>query len=96
MHVRGGRWRWRLFLMAVCFSLALVAPQAHAQPPFAGEGRVVAVDAAQGTVTLDHGPIAGLMPAMRRLFRYSRLSDSRDFRWGKECALPWSSVDPNG
>ena len=29
---------------------------------------MVVVDAAQGTVTLDHGPIPGLMPAMRMAF----------------------------
>jgi len=39
-----------------------------AQPRFEGEGRVVAVDETQGTVTLDHGPIPGLMPAMRMAF----------------------------
>jgi thiol-disulfide isomerase/thioredoxin len=68
MHVRGGLWRWWLLSIAVCIRLCLIAPQGHAQTAFAGEGRVVAVDAAQGTVTLDHGPIAGLMPAMRMAF----------------------------
>jgi len=68
MHVGGGRWRWRLFSTTLLVPLCLVALRVHAQPPFAGEGRVVAVDATQGTVTLDHGPIPGLMSAMRMAF----------------------------
>jgi thiol-disulfide isomerase/thioredoxin len=40
----------------------------HAQPRFEGEGKVVAVDRAQGMVTLNHGPIQGLMPAMQMAF----------------------------
>ena len=38
---------------------------ARAQARFEGQGRVVAVDAAAPSVTLDHGPIPGLMAAMR-------------------------------
>lgn len=68
MHVRVALWRWRLLATALLVHLCLAALWTHAQPPFAGEGRVVAVDAAQGTATLDHGPIAGLMPAMRMTF----------------------------
>src|SRR5438132_14175927 len=61
-------WHGRLLSTTLFVHLCLAALWAHAQPPFAGEGRVVAVDAAQGTVTLDHGPIPGLMPAMRMAF----------------------------
>jgi thiol-disulfide isomerase/thioredoxin len=61
-------WHGRLLSTAFFVHLCLAALWAHAQPPFAGEGRVVAVDAAQGAVTLDHGPIPGLMPAMRMAF----------------------------
>jgi len=68
MHVRVALWRWRLLSTVLLVHLGLAAIRAYAQPPFAGEGRVVAVDAAQGTVTLDHGPIPGLMPAMRMAF----------------------------
>ena len=68
MHVGGALWCWRLLSTACLVSLCLAAPWAYAQPPFAGEGRVVAVDTAQGTVTLDHGSILGLMPAMRMAF----------------------------
>jgi Cu/Ag efflux protein CusF len=48
--------------------LVLASDSIHAQPQFEGEGRVVAVDEAKTTVTLDHGPIPGLMPAMRMTF----------------------------
>lgn len=54
---------------ALVFILYLAAvAHVHAQAPYEGEGRVVAVDAANGTVTLDHGPIPGLMQAMRMRF----------------------------
>src|SRR5229473_2234946 len=53
---------------ALCWHLHLGVVPGHAQPRFEGEGRVVAVDENQSTVTLDHGPIPGLMPAMRMAF----------------------------
>ena len=53
---------------ALCWHLHLAVVAAHAQPRFEGEGRVVAVDESVGTVTMDHGPISGLMPAMRMAF----------------------------
>jgi thiol-disulfide isomerase/thioredoxin len=61
-------WNRRLLSIALCFHLCLAAVPVYAQPRFEGEGRVVAVDEIQGTVTLDHGPISGLMPAMRMAF----------------------------
>jgi thiol-disulfide isomerase/thioredoxin/Cu/Ag efflux protein CusF len=61
-------WRRWLLLTTLCGHLCLAAVPGHAQSRFEGEGRVVAVDATQGTVTLDHGPISGLMPAMRMAF----------------------------
>jgi thiol-disulfide isomerase/thioredoxin len=61
-------WRWWLLLITLCCQLCLAVVPGHAQARFEGEGRVVAVDETQGTVTLDHGPIAGLMPAMRMAF----------------------------
>lgn len=48
--------------------LSLAAGQPRAEARFEGEGRVVAVDEAKGAVTLDHGPIPGLMAAMRMTF----------------------------
>jgi peroxiredoxin/Cu/Ag efflux protein CusF len=59
-------WSRLLVSTALCWHLAVVA--GHAQSRFEGEGRVVAVDESTGTVTMDHGPISGLMPAMRMAF----------------------------
>jgi thiol-disulfide isomerase/thioredoxin len=67
MDVKLPPWRRRLSI-ALLVHLYLAVASVHAQPPFAGEGRVVAVDEANGAVTLDHGPIPGLMPAMRMTF----------------------------
>src|SRR3981081_2525287 len=59
-------WSRLLVSTALCWYLAVVA--GHTQPRFEGAGRVVAVDESAGTVTMDHGPISGLMPAMRMAF----------------------------
>jgi thiol-disulfide isomerase/thioredoxin len=67
MDIRLQPWSRRLLSTALLFHLCL-AGHVHAQPRFEGEGRVVAVDEANGTVTLDHGAIPGLMPAMRMAF----------------------------
>src|SRR5712671_6752944 len=61
-------WSRLLLSTTLCCHLCLAAVLVHAQPHFGGEGRVVAMDETQGTVTLDHGPISGLMPAMRMAF----------------------------
>jgi peroxiredoxin/Cu/Ag efflux protein CusF len=53
---------------ALCWHLHLAVVPGYAQPRFEGEGRVVAVDESTGTVTMDHGPVSGLMPAMRMAF----------------------------
>jgi thiol-disulfide isomerase/thioredoxin/Cu/Ag efflux protein CusF len=68
MDVRLHPWRRRLLSTALFCHLCLATVSVYAQPRFEGEGRVVAVDETQGTVTLDHGPIPGLMPAMRMAF----------------------------
>ena len=67
MDVRLCPWR-RWLSTALLVHLCLAVASVHAQPRFEGEGRVVTVDEAKGTVTLDHGPISGLMPAMRMTF----------------------------
>lgn len=64
------------------FCLADVTPS-HAQPRFEGEGRVVAMDEARGTVTLDHDPIPGLMSAMRMEFLVQKLDLLRGLRVGE-------------
>jgi len=61
-------WQRWLVSTALLVYLCLALVPAQAQSRFTGEGRVIAVDAAQGTVTLDHGPIPGLMAAMRMAF----------------------------
>src|SRR5437870_10831335 len=68
MGIRFHLWRRWLLSIALFCHLCLAAVPVDAQPRFEGEGRVVAVDETQGTVTLDHGPILGLMPAMRMAF----------------------------
>ena len=54
-----------LLLIAVPIAFAAWA---GAQSPFEGEGKIVALDPANETITLDHGPIPGLMPPMRMRF----------------------------
>src|SRR5713101_3999562 len=61
-------WSRLLVSTALCWHLHLAVVPGPAQPRFEGEGRVVAVDENQSTVTLDHGPILGLMSAMRMAF----------------------------
>jgi thiol-disulfide isomerase/thioredoxin len=58
----------RVAAMALILARLLSAHDLSAQPRFEGEGRVVALDRSKGTVTLDHGPIPGLMGAMRMEF----------------------------
>jgi len=65
-------WSRMLVSIAVCGYLHLAVVAAHAQPRFEGEGRVVALDESEGIVTLDHGPISGLMPAMQMAFPVQR------------------------
>ena len=49
---------------------------------FEGEGTVLAVDEARSTVTLDHGPIPGLMPPMRMLFTVAKRDQLRKLKVG--------------
>ncbi len=59
---------YRASSIAFVFLLCWTAIDSPAQTRFEGEGRVVAVDEIQGAVTLDHGPIPGLIPATRTQF----------------------------
>jgi len=61
---------WSLWLLstALLFNLCLAIAPLHAQTHFEAEGKVVVVDEAKGMVTLNHGPIQGLMPAMQMAF----------------------------
>jgi peroxiredoxin/Cu/Ag efflux protein CusF len=65
-------WSRLLVLTTICWNLHLAAVSGQARPSFEGEGRVVALDESEGIVTLDHGPISGLMPAMQMAFPVQR------------------------
>lgn len=62
----------RLVLGAACAALLAIASACGAGGNGAqsgtGEGKVVAVDAAAGEITLDHGAIPGMMGAMTMSF----------------------------
>jgi thiol-disulfide isomerase/thioredoxin len=61
-----------LISTTICCNLHLAAVSGQAQPRFEGQGRVVAFDESASIVTLDHGPISGLMPAMQMAFPVQR------------------------
>jgi Cu/Ag efflux protein CusF len=62
----GASLAWSLGLLA-SLSLWLTAA-AGAGPSFEGQGRITAVDPGRGTVTIEHGGIAGLLPPTRSEF----------------------------
>jgi peroxiredoxin/Cu/Ag efflux protein CusF len=66
------RWSRMLISTTICWNLHLAAVSGQAQPRFEGEGRVVALDQSEGMVTLDHGPISDVMPAMQMAFPVQR------------------------
>src|SRR4029077_16012026 len=65
-------WSRLLVSTTICWNLHLAVVSGQARPSFEGEGRVVALDQSEGIVTLDHGPISGLMPAMQMAFPVQR------------------------
>jgi cytochrome c biogenesis protein CcmG, thiol:disulfide interchange protein DsbE len=71
--------RWPLLVGALLLAILI---EVQAQTRFEGEGRVVAVDEAKGTVTLDHGPIGGLMSAMQMEFPADPVELLRGLRVG--------------
>jgi Cu/Ag efflux protein CusF len=64
-HARGGS-AWRIAL-GLALGLCVGGP-AVAGPSFDGQGRLTAVDAGRGTVTIEHGGIQGLLPATQSEF----------------------------
>jgi Cu/Ag efflux protein CusF len=66
-------------LAALVLALPLAAA---AQGVFQGEGKVLAVDEKGSTVTLDHGPIPGLMPPMRMRFTVESRAQLRGIKVG--------------
>ena len=88
-------WGRILVSTALCWHLHLaVVAAAHAQPRFEGEGRVVALDESEGIVTLDHGPISGLMPAMQMAFPVQRAEQLVGLQAG--ALVRFSLQAPNG
>jgi Cu/Ag efflux protein CusF len=78
--------RWRTVALALVPGLVLFSAVGalgqRARGAFEGEGRVLAVDEAKSTVTLDHGPIPGLMPPMRMRFTVDGTEQLRDVKPG--------------
>src|SRR5262249_8486342 len=61
-----------------------------------GEGRVLLVDQAGGRIGLDHGPIPGLMPAMRMMFPVERSELLRDLHPGDRVRFTLTLPDLEG
>ena len=93
MPVRSQPWILRMLATAIVIKLSLAAAHLHAETRFEGEGRVLAVDEAKGAVSLDHGPIPGLMPAMRMEFPVAQVELLRGLRVGD---LVRFSLQPRG
>ncbi len=64
MSARWRSWGEGLLSLVLFFSLCLAADRVQAQSRMDGVGRVLAVDEANGTLSVDHGPM-GAMPPMR-------------------------------
>jgi thiol-disulfide isomerase/thioredoxin len=88
--------RDRVLLAALVLVVLLLARPglASAEPSAQGEGTVVAVDGSSGSITLDHGPIRGVMPAMRMAFRLERPSLLGDLQPGDVVRFTLQSRGP--
>ena len=86
-------WSRTLISTTICLNLNLAVVSAQAQPRFEGEGRVVALDESEGIVTVDHGPILGLMPAMQMAFPVRRAEQLEGLEVG---ALVRFTLQPRG
>jgi Cu/Ag efflux protein CusF len=75
--------RWRaLALAGLLAASSLAAGEGGAPAAFEGEGRVLAIDEKNATVTLDHDPIPGFMPAMRMRLTVERRAQLRGIKVG--------------
>jgi len=82
---------WSLGLLAT-LSLWLTAA-AGAGPSFEGQGRIIAVDPGRGTVTIEHGGIAGLLPPSRSEFPVQGRGMIEDVRAGDRIRFTLSATD---
>lgn len=86
---------WARLLLATLVLPLIMYPAASvlSAESHAGTGRVVAVDEARGTVTLNHGPIPGLMGAMQMQFPVQSVELLRHLRVGDVVRF---SLEPRG
>jgi Cu/Ag efflux protein CusF len=83
------RWGVGLFLALI---LPTVSP-ASAGPSFDGQGRITAIDPARGTVTVEHGEIAGLFPATQSEFPVQSASLTQGLRVGDRVRFTLGAAD---
>ncbi len=81
------------FLALLCGLLLSLPCRVDGQTRPEGEGRVVAVDEVKRTVTLDHGPIRGLMSAMRMEFPVQQAGALQGLQVGDPVRF---SLEPRG
>jgi thiol-disulfide isomerase/thioredoxin len=74
--------------------MALLPADVSAQARPEGQGRVVTVDESRPSLTLDHGPIPGVMPAMRMLFAVADKELLRELREGDAVRFRLESLGP--
>lgn len=83
----------RSLALGLTLLAALWAMGAPAATRFEGEGRVIAVDLGAGTITIDHGPIPGLLPATRTVFAAGRPEMGSMVRPGEYIRFVLSAAD---
>jgi peroxiredoxin/Cu/Ag efflux protein CusF len=86
--------RDRVPLVAFAAGVLLTAASVGAQPRAEGEGVVVAIEQQGPRVTLDHGPIRGVMPAMRMAFRVGHADLLADLQAGDRVRFTLESRGP--
>ena len=91
------RRRWRVGpALRIALGLALglwVAGPAGAGPSFDGQGRIIAVDPARSTVTIEHGGIPGLLPAAQSEFPAQNASVVQGVRPGDRVRFTLGATD---
>jgi hypothetical protein len=90
-HHSNPRVAWSIALF-LALSLSL-AGSVGAGPSFDGQGRITAVDPARGTVTIEHGGIAGLLPPSRSEFPALNASVIQSARAGDQVRFTLGAAD---